>query len=125
MTYRSDTHPLLGQWRSQDPAWSDIEYQVTPKGTTLQVVAEDAYTGERAEVSEVLWDGMTLAFNEHWPSGRSARCTLRLTADDAAEISHTTVEHHTLTRRSLSVPPPVLRDSVPAFSVGGHRWRRR
>lgn len=125
MTYRSETHPLLGQWRSPEPAWSDVEYKVSPKGTTFLVVAEDTYTGERAEVSEVLWDGLTLAFMEHWPSGRTARCTLRLTADDAAEISHATVEHHTLSRRPVTVAPPVLTERVPSFAVGAHRWRGR
>ncbi len=125
MSYRSDTHPLLGQWSSNEAAWADVEYKVTAKGASFQVVATDTYTGERAEISEVLWDGMTLAFAERWPSGRSARCMLRMVSEEAAEISHTCVEHHTLQRRALTMPAAVVAPAHPSFSVGGHRWRGR
>ncbi len=88
----------VGDWNSNEPAWSDVLYTVKAKGPQFLVKAVDTYSGEQAQVSGVAWDGMTLTFTEHWPSDRVSRCTLRILSPERAEMSHAYTDQFTLVR---------------------------
>jgi hypothetical protein len=66
-------HGLVGRWRHAAPWDGDdylAEYHVTFDGKQFSVSAYDLNDGERFEISEISWDGVTLRFRSLMPSTR-------------------------------------------------------
>ncbi len=94
-------HGLVGIWVSADEYASEVEYSVTPKGTTFRVKATDGNDGEVADIFEVKWDGEVLSFATHWNStGRFARCRLQALSKNRVSLTYTYTDNETFHRKS-------------------------
>ena len=85
-----NANPLVGTWGSLDENGTGVEYTVTQARTGLAVAAVDTDDGEAGIVSDVEYDGSSLAFTVLWSSGRSCSCRMKPGTRNQAQFSFTT-----------------------------------
>ena len=85
-------HPLVGTWTCEGDD-SSAEFTIVSKGASLSVSGRDRNDGEAFQISDVAWDGESLAFSSLMAStGNRVRHVMRALPDGSLEHEYTLTE---------------------------------